>query len=64
MKERLLVYICIHIHIYVYNSFTKNSLQKPFLIYVQAWKHVATKSRQIQIVIYFENCFSGGHARS
>jgi hypothetical protein len=34
-----------------------------YLIYIQVWKHVAMKIRQIQVVVYFEHYFAGMSAR-
>jgi hypothetical protein len=30
-----------------------------YLIYIQVWKHVGKKFRQIQVVVYFEHYFAG-----
>lgn len=34
-------------------------IEEYYLIYIQIWKHVATKIRQIQVFICFELYFAG-----
>jgi hypothetical protein len=50
MKESVLLHITI-LH--------RKLIKKTYLIYIQVWKHVATKIRQIQVVVYFEHYFAG-----
>jgi hypothetical protein len=54
MKEGALLHITI-LH--------RKLLKKINLIYIQVWKNVATKIRQIQVVVYFEHYFAGEPAR-